>query len=82
MNRSEKGTHMLRIVPQAIPGDNGDTYRRAVEEVQQALQRAVAVHVPADASFRDQETALLASGQRRVPLGVGRHAAGDGGCPA
>lgn len=52
---------MLRIVPQAIPVDNEDTYRRAVEEVQQALQRAVDVHVPAGASFSDQETALLAA---------------------
>ena len=52
---------MLRIVPQVIPADNEETYRRAVEEVQVALRRAVAVHVTAGAPFRDQEVAVLAA---------------------
>jgi len=52
---------MLRIVPQVIPPDNEEGYRRAVEEVQRALRRAVAVHGPAGASFSVQEKALLAA---------------------
>ena len=51
---------MLRIVPQVIAPNNEEAYRHAVEEVQQALRRAVAVHVSASASFGDQEIALLA----------------------
>jgi len=52
---------MLRIVPQAIPPNNEAAYRRAVEEVQRALGRAVAVHGSAAASFGDQEAAWLAA---------------------
>lgn len=57
---------MLRIVPQVIPPDNEEAYRleayrRAVEEVQLALGRAVAVHGSAGASFGDQEAVLLAA---------------------
>ena len=52
---------MLRIVSQVIPPDNEQTYRRAVEEVQLALGRAVAVHGSAGASFGEQEAALLAA---------------------
>ena len=52
---------MLRIVPQVIPPDNEEAYQRAVEAVQRALRRAVAVHVPAGASFSDQEGAVLAA---------------------
>jgi hypothetical protein len=51
---------MPRIVPQAIPGDNEEAYRRAVKEVQLALGRAVAVRGSAGASFGDEEQALLA----------------------
>jgi hypothetical protein len=51
---------MLRIVSQTIPPDNRDTYRRAVAEARAALERAVAVTVPADASFADRERAVLA----------------------
>lgn len=52
---------MLRIVSQAIPPDNGETYRRAVAEARAALERAIAVTVPADASFADRERAVLAA---------------------
>ena len=52
---------MLRIVSQAIPPDNGETYRRAVAEARAALERAVAVTVLADASFADRERAVLAA---------------------
>jgi hypothetical protein len=52
---------MLRIVPQAIPADNEDAYRRAIEEVRRALGRAVAAHGSAGDSFGDQEAALLAA---------------------
>jgi hypothetical protein len=52
---------MLRIVSQAIAPDNGDRYRRAVAEVHAALERAIAVTVPADASFADRERAVLAA---------------------
>jgi len=51
---------MLRIVPQAIPADNEEAYRRAVKEVQLALGRAVAVQRSVSASFADEERTLLA----------------------
>jgi hypothetical protein len=50
---------MLRIVSQAIPPDNQETYRRALAAARAALERAVAVTVPADASFADRERAVL-----------------------
>ena len=49
---------MLRIVPQVIPADNEEAYRRAVEEVQRALRRAVAAQVAPGASFGDLEGAF------------------------
>jgi hypothetical protein len=52
---------MLRIVSQAIPPDNRETYRCAVADARAALERAVAVTVPADASFADRERAVLAA---------------------
>ena len=52
---------MLRIVPQAIPADNEEAYRRAIEEVRLAWGRAVAAHESAGGSFGDQEAALLAA---------------------
>lgn len=52
---------MLRIVSQAIPPDNRETYRRAVAGARAALERAVAATVPADASFADRERAILAA---------------------
>jgi hypothetical protein len=52
---------MVRIVSQAIPPDNGDFYQRAVAAARAALERAVAVAVPADASFADRERAMLAA---------------------
>src|SRR3989442_5833573 len=61
MSRGEGGTHMLRIVQQATISDNEKVYRRAIEEAQLALRRAVAARVPRDASFGDQEVALLAA---------------------
>ena len=61
---------MLRIVPQVIPTDNEEAYRRAVEDVHLALRRAVAVHVTAGASFGDQETALLATANEACRLAL------------
>lgn len=52
---------MLQIVPHATIPDNEKLYRRAIEEAQLALRRAVAARVPRDASFGDQEVALLAA---------------------
>jgi hypothetical protein len=52
---------MLRIVPQVIRPDNEEAYQRAIEEVQRALGRAVAVHGSAGTSFGDQEAAWLAA---------------------
>ena len=52
---------MRSIVPQVIPPDNEQAYRRAVDEVRLALGRAVAVHGSAGASFGEQEAALLAA---------------------
>ncbi len=52
---------MLRIVSQAIPPDNGKTYRRALVKARAALERVVAVTVPADASFAERERAVLAA---------------------
>ena len=52
---------MLRIVQQAITCDNEHVYRQGIEEAQRALRRAVAARVPTDASFGDQEVALLAA---------------------
>jgi hypothetical protein len=51
---------MVRIVPQAISSDNKEPDRRAVAEACAALERAVAVMVPTDASFADREGAVLA----------------------
>ena len=50
---------MLRIVQQATIADNEQVYRHAIEEAQVALRRAVAARVSPDASFGDQEVALL-----------------------
>ena len=52
---------MLRIVSQAIPPDNGEPYRRAVAQARAALERVIAVTIPADASFADRERAVLAA---------------------
>jgi hypothetical protein len=52
---------MLRIVPQAPIPDNEKVYQRGIEEAQLALRRAIAARVPPDASFGDQEVALLAA---------------------
>lgn len=59
---------MLRIVSQAIEPDNGDTYRRAVAEARAALERAVAMMVPAEASFADRECAVLAAANEACRL--------------
>src|ERR687892_2064899 len=59
--RSRGGTHMLRIVSQAIPPSNGERYQRAVAAARAALEQAIAVSVPADASFAERERAILAT---------------------
>src|SRR5688572_1549585 len=61
MSPMRGGTHMLRIVPQATIPDNEEAYRQAMEDAQLALRRAVAARVRPDASFGDQEVALLAA---------------------
>src|SRR5918996_1434382 len=53
--------HMLRIVSQAIPPRNGERYQRAVAAARAALEQAIAVSVPADASFAERERAVLAA---------------------
>src|SRR2546428_2567380 len=55
------GTHMLGIVQQVTIPDNEKVYRRAIEEAQTALRRAVTARVGRDASFGDREVALLAA---------------------
>ena len=52
---------MLRIVSQAIPPRNGERYQRAVAAARAALEQAIAVSVPADASFAERERAVLAA---------------------
>jgi len=52
---------MARIVSQAIAPDNGEPYRRAVAEARTALERAIALRVPVNASFADRERAVLAA---------------------
>lgn len=63
---------MLRIVSQAIPPDNGKTYRRALAEARAALERVVAVTVPADASFAERERAVLAAANEACRLALER----------
>ena len=52
---------MLRIVSPAIPPSNGERYQRAVAAARAALEQAIAVSVPADASFAERERAILAA---------------------
>src|SRR5918999_3889919 len=59
--RSRGGAHMLRIVSQAIPPSNGERYQRAVAAARAALEQAIAVSVPAGASFAERERAILAA---------------------
>lgn len=61
---------MPRIVPHVIAPDNEPAYRRAIEEVQQALGRAVALHGSAGASFGEQEAALLAAANAACRLAL------------
>lgn len=69
---------MLRIVPQGTIPDN-DEYRQAVEDARRALRRAVATRVSTDASFGDQEVALLAAANEvcRVELEAALQAIAD-----
>jgi hypothetical protein len=50
---------MLGIVQQVTIPDNEPVYRRAIDEAQMALRRAVAARVGRDASFGEREVALL-----------------------
>ena len=52
---------MLGIVQQVTIPNNEKVYRRAIEEAQMALRRAVAARVGRDVSFGDREIALLAA---------------------
>lgn len=71
---------MLRIVPQATARDNEEGYRQAVDEARRALRRAVAARLRTDASFGDQEVALLAAANDscRLELEAALQATADG----
>ena len=52
---------MLRIVSPGDPAEQRGRYQRAVAAARAALEQAIAVSVPADASFAERERAILAA---------------------
>ena len=64
---------MMRIVARARRSDNDESdnderYQRAVARAQRGLAEAIAAQLPADASFADQERAVLAAANEACRL--------------